>query len=37
LARPQTLGDAVDEEIDDSVFGEVTLAEVSVLDPPASR
>jgi hypothetical protein len=33
LARPQTLGDAVDEQIDDGVFGKVTLAEVFVLGP----
>jgi hypothetical protein len=29
LARPQPLGNAVDEQIDDGVFGEDTLAQVS--------
>ena len=33
LARPQLLGDAVDEQIDDGVLGEIALAEVLVLGP----
>ena len=34
LARPQPyLGDAVDEQIDDGVLGEIALAEVLVLGP----
>ena len=33
LARPQPLGVAVHEQIDDGVFGQVTLAEVFVLGP----
>ena len=33
LARPQPLGNAVDEQIDDGVHGEIALAEVLVLGP----
>ena len=33
----QPLGDAVDEQIDDGVLGEIALAEVLVLGPKASR
>jgi hypothetical protein len=33
LARPQPLGDAVDEQIDDGVLGEIALAEILVFDP----
>src|SRR6185312_15146753 len=33
LARSQPLGDAVDEQVDDGVLGEIALAEVLVFGP----
>jgi hypothetical protein len=33
LTRPQPLGDAVDEQIDDGVLGKIAFAEALVLGP----
>ena len=33
LARPQPLGDAVDEQVDDGVLGKIALAEVLIFGP----